>query len=65
MQHFLLADKNNLNKQRKTTGSETFSARDWFWYACVAGNPGNMLHPHHPKFKSDNSDLNLYSRVQV
>ena len=65
MQHFLLADKNNLNKQRKMAGGETFSSRDWFWYACVAGNPGNMLHPHHPKFKSDNSDLNLYSRVQV
>jgi len=65
MQHFLLADKNNLNKQRKTAGSETFSARDCFWYACVAGNPGNVLHPHNPKFENDNSDLNLYSRVQV
>lgn len=65
MQHFLLADKNNLNKQRKMAVSENFSARDWFWYACVTGEPGNMLHPHHQKFKSDNSDLNLFSRIQV
>ncbi len=65
MQHFLLADKNNLNKQRKIAVSETFSTRGCFWYACVAGNTGNMPHPYHPKFKNDNSDLNLFYRIQV